>query len=310
MTDAGPPTSTSTSAPTPEDEGWVEAFLEAMSAERGARPNTLAAYARDLRDFAVHLAGRRLRLAGVGRAEIEGYLAALEAQGLAASTRARKLSAIRQLFRFAWSEGWRADDPAAAIRGRAPARGVPGVLDEAEVGRLLETARAGEGTRGERLRTVVELLYASGLRVSELAELPLSAARGDPRVLHVRGKGGRDRLVPVGAEARAALTIWLARRGTEGRWLFPGRAGRPLTRVAIWGQLKRLAVAAGIDPARVTPHGLRHAFATHMLANGADLRAIQELLGHADISTTEIYTHVLDERLRALVLEHHPLATG
>ncbi len=294
----------------PADAGWIEAFLEAMAAERGASPNTLAAYARDLGDFARHLAAGGSGLAGIGRAEIEAYLAGLEAQGLAASTRARKLSAIRQLCRFAWSEGWRADDPSAAIRGRAPARGVPSVLGEAEVARLLAAARGGEGARAVRLRAIVELLYASGLRVSELAALPLSAARGDPRVLHVRGKGGRDRLVPVGAEARAALAAWLAGRGREGRWLFPGRDGGHLTRVAIWGQLKRLALEAGIDPARVTPHGLRHAFATHMLANGADLRAIQELLGHADLSTTEIYTHVLDARLRALVLEHHPLAAG
>jgi integrase/recombinase XerD len=301
-----------------EAAGWIAAFLEAMAAERGASANTRAAYARDLEEFAHFLAARGDDLTRAGRAAIEAYLAGLESEGRAASTRARRLSAIRQLYRFAFSEGWRADDPAARIRGPGARRSAPAVLDEAAVTRLLEAARepARPGPRAVRRRCVLELLYATGLRVSEVAALPARAARGDPRLLLVRGKGGRERMVPLGAPARASLSEWLAVRdaGEAGTrraspWLFPsrGRAGH-LSRVAIWQQLKALAGEAGLDPARLTPHGLRHAFATHMLANGADLRAIQELLGHADISTTEIYTHVLDERLKRLVLEHHPLA--
>ncbi|GMG81884.1 site-specific tyrosine recombinase XerD [Paralimibaculum aggregatum] len=297
---------------------WIEAFLEALAAERGARANTLAAYGRDLTDFRAHLTLRGSDLAEADRDAIEGYLAGLEAAGLAPSTRARRLASIRGLYRFAWSEGWRADNPAARIRSRRPPRPVPGVLDEAAVMRLLEAARCPAGSaaaqlRALRLRCIVELLYATGLRVSELVSLPLAATAGDPRMLLVRGKGGRDRMVPLGAEARAALAEWRAVRlaggASPGPWLFPANGGRGhFSRIAVWQQLKRLAAQAGIDPAEVTPHGLRHAFATHMLANGADLRSIQALLGHADLSTTEIYTHVLDARLKALVFEHHPLA--
>jgi integrase/recombinase XerD len=301
---------------------WIGAFLEALAAERGAAANTLAAYRRDLADFAGWLGRIGAELAGARRAEIEAYLGALEAAGLGPATRARRLSAIRQFYRFVLSEGWRADDPAARIGGPRPARRLPGTLSVDEVGRLLEAARAGQGgeARRARLLCLVELLYATGLRVSELVSLPAAAVRGNPRMLLVRGKGGRERMVPLSAPAREALAAWLAlrdagearRRHAGGRpspWLFPSR-GAPghLTRIAFWQELKRLAAAAGLDPARLSPHTLRHAFATHLLANGADLRAIQQLLGHADISTTEIYTHVLDERLKALVLEKHPLA--
>lgn len=301
------------------DREHVGAFLEAMAAERGASANTLAAYGRDLAAFAAHLGARPLLAAE--RVDIEAWLAALDAVGRAASSRARALSALRQFYGFAREEGWRDNDPAARIRGPAPRRSPPGVLEASAVARLLETAHRTGGTKSRDLRLIciVELLYATGLRVSELAGLPRAAALGDPRVLHVRGKGGRDRMVPLGPRARAALANWLAhleaseaegaQQGSQQRWLFPsrGRSGH-LTRVSVWGQLKTLAVRAGIAPGALTPHGLRHAFATHMLENGADLRAIQELLGHADISTTEIYTHVLDDRLRRLVLDHHPLA--
>ncbi len=302
--------------------GWVGAFLEAMAAERGAAANTLAAYRRDLADFDGYLAARGTTLAAADRAAIEGYLEALEADGRAPATRARRLSAIRRFYRFALSEGWRGDDPAGRIRGPRAGRRLPGTLETAEVDRLLSEAagQAEEGLPGQRMLCLVEVLYATGLRVSELVALPLSAARGDPRMLHVRGKGGRERLVPLADPARKALRAWLAvREGEEeaarkagerpSRHLFPARGRRGhMTRVGFYQALKTLAVHAGVDPSRVTPHRLRHAFATHLLANGADLRAIQQLLGHADVSTTEIYTHVLDERLRRLVLEKHPLA--
>ncbi len=295
--------------------GWIAAFLDAIAAERGASANTLAAYAHDLSDFAGALPGLGADARTAGRAEIERYLASLEAAGLAASSRARRLSAIRQFFRFAFLEGYRGDDPAARLRGPRRPRPLPSALDEEAVSRLFEAAeRGGDGPRAVRLRAILELLYATGLRVSEACTLPVAALRGGPTALLIRGKGGRERLVPLGEPARAALGAWLALRETDDRrspWLFPGtRPDKPLGRAAVWYQLKRLAPEAGIDPTRLSPHTLRHAFATHLLANGADLRSIQSLLGHADISTTEIYTHVLDERLRRLVLDHHPLADG
>jgi len=296
---------------------WIGAFLDALAAERGAAENTLAAYGRDLRHFAADLAAEGRGLGDARRAEIEAYLAGLEADGLAPASRARKLSAIRQLYRFAYSEGWLPENPAARISGPGARRGVPDALTPEEVDRLL--AAAHEARDAPRLACILELAYATGMRVSEIAALPVAAARGDPAMLLIRGKGGRERMVPLSEPAREALGRWLtlrdAAQGSRPRgsrpspWLFPsrGRSGY-LTRVAIWQAMKRLAAAAGIAPDRVTPHGLRHAFASHLLANGADLRAIQSLLGHADISTTEIYTHVLDERLKRLVLERHPLA--
>lgn len=298
--------------------GWVTAFLDAMAAERGARANTLAAYRRDLTGFRSYLRAAGQDLDSAGRDEIEAYLAALTAEGRAASTRARQLSSIRQLYRFLWSEGWREDNPASRIRGPASRQSAPGVLSEDDVESLLTAVRAMSGSgasalRRARLAAIVEMLYATGLRVSELVTLPLAAAKGDPQLLLVRGKGGRDRMVPLGEAARGALADWLEARadgsGAEGPWLFPANGGQGhFSRVAVWQQLKSLAAKAGIAPESVTPHGLRHAFATHMLANGADLRSIQALLGHADLSTTEIYTHVLDARLAALVARHHPLA--
>lgn len=309
----------------PEAPRWISAFLEAQAAELDAARNTLLAYGRDLKDFAAWLAPRNLGFATAARGDIEAYLVSCEAVGLSRATRARRLSAIRQLYRFAHEEGWRADNPAIQIAGPAKARRLPKVLTVEEVDRLLAAARATGRNPVERLRNtcLMELLYATGMRVSELVTLPVAAARGDPRMLMVKGKGGKERMVPLSAPARAALSAWLAARDTAeeaamaearlppARHLFParGKAGH-LTRQAFHALLKDLAATAGIAPARVTPHVLRHAFATHLLAGGADLRVIQTLLGHADLSTTEIYTHVLDERLRALVLEHHPLARG
>ncbi len=296
-------------------------FLEAMAAERGAARNTLAAYARDLEDFTAHLSARGLTLDGAARADVEDWLEALEAQGLAASTRARKLSAVRQFYGFAFSEGWREDNPAARIGGPRKARPLPKTLSVAEVDRLFAAV---EGLRDTvRMRCLMELLYATGMRVSELVGLPVAAARGGPRTLLIRGKGGRERIVPLTRPAQAALAAWLAERdaaeeealrakgAARSAFLFPSRRrGRHLTRVRFHQMMKDLALRAGLNPERVSPHVLRHAFATHLLANGADLRTIQQLLGHADVSTTEIYTHVLDERKKALVLEKHPLAQG
>ena len=311
------------SGPSPLASRWISAFLEAQAAELDAARNTLLAYGRDLRDFAGWLAGKRKDFDSGRREDVEAYIVSCEAQGLSAATRARRLSAIRQLYRFAYEEAWRADNPTIQITGPAKAKRLPKVLTIEEVDRLLAAARKSGRGRFERLRNIclMELLYATGMRVSELVTLPVAAARGDPRMLMVKGKGGKERMVPLSGPARAALTAWLAARDAAeeaararariapGRHLFPARGkDGHMTRQAFHGLLKQFAVEAGIAPARVTPHVLRHAFATHLLAGGADLRVIQSLLGHADISTTEIYTHVLDARLRSLVLDHHPLA--
>jgi len=307
----------------PGARDWIAQFLEAQAAERGAARNTLLAYGRDLRDFADWLARRgRAGLATATRAEIEAYLVACAAAGLAPATRARRLSAIRQLYAFALAEGWREDDPAQRLTGPGRARRLPGTLSLREVDALLAATAQRGRTAAERARDacLMQVLYATGLRVSELVALPVAAARGDPAVLLVRGKGGRERMVPLTDEARAALVAWLAHRDAaetaaraEGhaasRWLFPSRgAAGHLTRHRFHGLVKEIAARAGIAAARVSPHVLRHAFATHLLEGGADLRSIQVLLGHADISTTEIYTHVLEARLRDLVETHHPMA--
>ncbi len=301
---------------------WVSSFLDAQAAEQGSAHNTLLAYARDLRDFADWCARQKLDFATLNRAQIEEYLVDCEAQGLARSTRARRLASIRQLFRFAFAEEWRKDDPASRISGPGRAKTLPRALTLGEVDCLLQAAPKTGRTEADRLRNtcLLELLYATGLRVSELVSLPVAAVRGNPQMILVRGKGNKERMVPLSEPARAALSVWLqhwdsdaatlrARRMPEPRFLFPsrGRDGH-LSRVGFYLILKEIALQAGLDPARVSPHVLRHAFATHLLSGGADLRAIQTLLGHADISSTEIYTHVLEERLRDLVLEHHPLA--
>jgi integrase/recombinase XerD len=301
---------------------WLSAFLEAIAADRDAAANTRLAYGRDLADFARWLDRRGSGLAAAGRAEVEGYLVWCEAQGLSKATRARRLSSIRQLTRFAVEEGWRPDDPALRLKGPGRAARLPVTLTAAETAAVLQAA-AGIGRDGPeraRNRALFELLYATGMRVTELAALPVAAARGDPAMILVRGKGGKERMVPLSAPAKAALAGWLVHRdaaeeaarkrgAAPSRHLFPGRgkAGH-VTRQQVFTLAARAAAAAGLDPARVTPHVLRHAFATHLLAGGADLRVIQTLLGHADIATTEIYTHVLDDHLKTLVLRHHPLA--
>lgn len=298
---------------------WIQVFLEAQAAELDAATNTQLAYARDLQNFAQWLGDKSLHFAQVTQDHVESYLIDCETEGLAKSTRARRLSAIKQLFRFAFEEGWRDDNPAIQIKGPGRAKRLPKTLEIAEVDRLLAAARA---TPKEALRNtcLMELLYATGMRVTELVSLPVSAARGDPRMLLVRGKGGKERLVPLSPPARAALAAYLQARDTAqdaaqatgkppSRFLFPshGKLGH-LTRHRFFGLIKEFAVAGGVSPDKVTPHTLRHAFATHLLAGGADLRSIQTMLGHADVATTEIYTHVLDARLKALVMDHHPLS--
>ncbi len=302
----------------------IATFLDAQAAELDAAENTRLAYARDLKDFASWAERKKIALLAADQTAIESYLVDLDAAGLARTTRARRLSAIRQFYRFAFEEGWREDNPAIRIKGPKREKRLPKTLSEDEVDRLLNAARTAL-REGDRVRNtcLMELLYATGMRVTELVSLPVAAARGDPKMLLVSGKGGKERMVPLSPPARTALADWLAQRdeaeeaskrnkGTpESKFLFPsrGKSGH-LTRHAFYLLIKDLAVAAGVAPDIVTPHTLRHAFATHLLSNGADLRAIQTLLGHADVGTTEIYTHVLEERLRDLVLEHHPLANA
>ena len=301
---------------------WISAFLDAQAAERDAARNTRLAYGRDLLDFAAWLAQRQGDFAGAARGTVEAYLVDCDAIGLSRATRARRLSAIRQLYRFAVEEGWRADNPAIRITGPGRDATLPQTLTLPEIEAILACARTTGRSDGDRLRNLClfEMAYATGMRVSELVELPVAAARGNPAMILVRGKGGRERLVPLSMPAKVALADWLLHRdqaeevarktGTPAsRHLFPGRgAAGHLTRQQMFMLVRQVALAAGVDPARVTPHTLRHAFATHLLAGGADLRVIQMLLGHADLSTTEIYTHVLDDHLKALVFDHHPLA--
>ncbi len=293
----------------------VEAFLEMLMAERGAARNTYHAYRRDLAHFAGHLAAANGAIEAAGATQIRSYLSHLARLGISASTAARRLSSLRQFYGFLAAEGIRTDDPTADID--SPRRGhvLPKILSEAEVERLFDEAARHTGSQGVRLRALLETLYATGLRVSELVTLPLSAILGEPGLLLVRGKGGKERVVPLSDPALKALKAYLAVRrsfvttDTDVNWLFPSRGKSGwLTRQRFAKMLKALALEAGIDPARVSPHVVRHAFASHLLAHGADLRAVQQMLGHADISTTQIYTHVLDARLKSLVENHHPLA--
>jgi len=303
----------------------LEAFLEMLAAERGAAANTLQAYRRDLEDFLAFLDRQAKSLAAAAPAEIGAYLRALSESGLAPASRARRLSAIRQLFKFLVGEGVVAEDPVLGFAGPRQGRPLPRTLSIGEVDRLLEAARRGtQVTRGRqrvralRLHALIETLYATGLRVTELVTLPRSVLAGDDRVLSVKGKGGRERIVPLTPAARAALDRYLNVGREDGedvapmiatKWLFASRGAEGhLTRQRLAQELKGLAVEAGLDADRVSPHVLRHAFASHLLDRGADLRSVQQLLGHADISTTQIYTHVLEERLKKLVFEHHPLA--
>ncbi len=296
----------------------VEHFLEMLTAERGAARNTVESYRRDLADFSDFMAARSPTPEDAATVDVRKYLARLSAAGLSASTAARRLSALRQFFRFLHTEGLRADDPTAPIDGPRRSRPLPRHLSEDEVTALLDVAHRRPGAAGVRLIALLEVLYATGLRVSELVGLPLSALGRDGDMLLVQGKGGRERMVPLGLPAAAALTdyletraAWVPKGRRESRWLFPSRAkAGHLTRTRFGQLLKELAAEAGLDAARVSPHVLRHSFASHLLAHGADLRALQQMLGHADIATTQIYTHVLDERLKALVAAAHPLAAA
>jgi integrase/recombinase XerD len=303
-------------------ERWIATFLEAQAAEADASRNTRLAYGRDLLDFAGWLGRKGLHFVTATQDDVEGYLVHCDAQGLSKATRARRLSAIRQMYRFAHDEGWRADHPALRIAGPGRDKALPKTLSVTEVDALLHAAAQTGRTPADRLRNhcLLELLYATGMRVSELVTLPVTAVRGDPRMILVRGKGDKERMVPLSPPARMAVQVWLAEKdraddlarqtgSPASRFLFPGAgADGFLTRQYFYTLIKDMAITARIDPAKVTPHTLRHAFATHLLAGGADLRVIQTLLGHADIATTEIYTHVVDEHLRNLVLTHHPLA--
>jgi integrase/recombinase XerD len=301
----------------------VAQFLETLAAEKGAADNTLQAYRRDLDDFLGFLSARGRALAAALPADISAYLRAISEGGLAPASRARRLSAIRQLFKFLSAEGIVVEDPAHGVVGPKKARALPKTLSVAEVDRLIETARARiepasgrDRVRALRLHALIELLYATGMRVTELVTLPRSVLVGDGRVLTIKGKGGRERLVPLNQAARAALARYLGVGFEDGvapmvktKWLFASRGVEGhFTRQRLAQELKALAAEAGIDADRVSPHVLRHAFASHLLDRGADLRSVQQLLGHADISTTQIYTHVLEERLKKLVFEHHPLA--
>jgi len=284
-----------------------------LAAERGAAPLTLAAYRNDLSDLASFFAARGFPLEAADAAVLHTYLASTT--GLGPRTLARRISAMRQFYKFLVIDGIRSDDPAADLDTPGLGRSLPKMLSESEVARLIAAARAGTGGEGVRLLCLVELLYATGLRISELVTLPFAAAQRDPRFLVVTGKGGRERVVPLSEPSRAALAGYLACRegfligSRPSRWLFPSRSRvGHLTRQRAGQLLKGLAVKAGLDPDRLSPHVLRHAFASHLLDHGADLRSVQQMLGHADIATTQIYTHVLSDRLRKLVETAHPLA--
>lgn len=330
---ADPPSKTDTARPgtAPEWNGTSEParqafangdlcrFLDMLSAEKGAAANTLAAYRNDLSDLGAFLVARQQDFQGAHAGDLHAYMAGLGEQGLALSSRARRLSAIKQFFAFLVAENLRTDDPAALLEGPRRRLTLPRTLSIAEVDLLLATARTrkleatgSEHKRAARIHCLLEMLYATGMRASELVSMPRSALAGDRQVLTIRGKGGRERIVPLNGAAIAALDDYLATsREAERRsvWLFPswGRGGH-LTRQRLSQELKTLGRDAGIAPAKLSPHVLRHAFASHLLERGADLRAVQKLLGHADISTTQIYTHVLEERLREIMHTHHPLA--
>jgi integrase/recombinase XerD len=310
------------------DAKLINLFLDMLAAEQGAGPNTLDAYRRDLTDFSEFLARTGFGFAGAQTQSLRDYLADLDTRGFKSSSVARRLSAMRHLFRFLLNERIRSDDPAAILSGPKRGRGLPKVLSIADVDRMLtrakELAQASEASASQRLRAMrlyclLEVLYATGLRVSELVALPRSAARNDSRMIVVRGKGDKERLVPLNDASRQAMADYLAatqaletdrkKKASGSKWLFPsfGESGH-LTRQHFARDLKELAATSGLAPRLVSPHVLRHAFASHLLHNGADLRIVQTLLGHTDISTTQIYTHVVEERLKSLVRDLHPLA--
>lgn len=295
---------------------WISNFLEAQTAELGATRNTRAAYGRDLKDFLSFLEYNGADFASADRSMVESYLIQCDAIGLATSTRARRLSSIKQLYRFAFEEDLCKDNPAIQVRGPGKKKQLPKSMTVQDVEKLLQTSRTMPKQRTDKIRLtcLMELLYATGMRVTELVGLPAAAARGNPQMILVCGKGGKERMVPLSPGARSAIKLWLALRdqdetSSKSLFLFPSRGkDGHLTRIWFYQQIKKLADVAGVDPNKVTPHSLRHAFATHLLAGGADLRSIQTLLGHANIATTEIYTHIQDKRLSELVLKHHPLA--
>lgn len=290
----------------------VESFLDMLLAERNAAANTRLAYGHDLADAAAFLEQRKRDLAAANEDDIRAYIASLA--GASARTQARRLSALRQFFRFLVSENRRTDDPTRAIDAPKQGRSLPKYLSEKEVAQLLTSVEAMKGAPGARLRAMLELLYASGLRVSELVNLPLAGLQLARGFVQVRGKGGKERVVPLGSPAAKAIQNWLPHRQTllgekqTSPHLFPSRGGAPITRQRLFQLIKEAGAAAGIDPARLSPHVLRHAFATHLIERGADLRSVQTMLGHADIATTQIYTHVADSRLQKAVAKHHPLA--
>ena len=298
----------------PSNAALIEAFLEMMSAERGAGRNTLAAYGRDLDGFAGFI---QTGLLAAGRDDIRAWLGHLSTRGMAASSQARQLSALRQLFGFLHAEELRADNPTDAVDAPRRSRPLPKILSTGDMEKMIDEAQKDETPQGKRLHCIVEMLYAAGLRVSELAGLPLASVKGKDGFLLVKGKGGRERLAPVGAPARRALDTYLLVRAEflpeqaprAERYLFCSRGKEGfLTRQRLHQMLKALALRAGLDPAMVSPHVLRHAFATHLVEGGADLRSVQTLLGHADIATTEIYTHVAKDHLRKVMTRAHPLA--
>ncbi len=300
----------------------IEAFLESMASERASAANTLRAYEKDLADLAAYLSGCGASVLNAAAEQVEAYFVDLGVRGLSASTAARRRAAVRQFYRFAVAEGWRKDDPSRRVDAPKQGRPLPRTLNRADVDALIAAAHARKGHPEDAARIVcaLEILYASGLRISELLSLGLNAVARDPAYLIVKGKGGKERLAPLNGPARGAIKAYLALRpahipkgAKDSPWLFPSRGGTGvekdrLTRRRFAQLLDETALAAGLDPAQISPHVLRHAFATHLLDGGADLRAVQTLLGHADISTTEIYTHVATERLKNVVATKHPLA--
>ena len=289
----------------------VEAFLEMMAAERGASKHTLDAYFRDLDDFSGFLTSRGMAVEQADTESLRDFLGDMADRGLAPRTAARRLSALRQFFHFLMADGRRKDDPTHGLDSPRLGRPLPKYLGETAIEKLLAAARDVEGAKGRRDEAILELLYATGMRVSELCGLPVAAVARGQTTLMVRGKGNKERLIPLGLPACRAVEAWLElRQPKTSRWLFPGERnpGKAISRTSVAAILKKLAAAAGVPPSALSPHVLRHSFASHLLAGGADLRSVQQMLGHADISTTQIYTHVLEARLKSLVEAHHPLA--
>jgi integrase/recombinase XerD len=302
------------------DSALIENFLEMMSAERGAALNTVEAYRRDLDDTAEFLVSRGVKLFDAGAQDIRAAMADLSKRDFAVASQARHLSSLRQFYRFLYGEGHRGDDPTAIIDGPKRQRPLPKTLDVDAVSKMLDlaeddaNAEAETASAAKRLHAMVETLYATGLRVSELVALPVTAARADREYVLLKGKGGKERIVPLSGKSKTALATWIAARNLDAAqeqspWLFPAKSETGyVARQVFARELKLLGARAGISGAFLSPHVMRHAFASHLLQNGADLRVVQELLGHADISTTQIYTHVLSEKLQRLVEDHHPLS--